>query len=686
MSTHTDPSVLRAGDPDVDHPSLLAERLSAGDLADASGFEAMSLVLRSMGASGVFASRQYNTNTPLDPATRKHDGAYAALNLHDHSNYMLMCGLAEFSVIVNGWPYASRHQDYRWRRSVPADEDTLGTEYTRPPEVPASIASKPLGLSGNDVNLTDDTQMRAFSRIFEDHPEQVEMHLAYLELWWEKTDGELRDAGDSFRHSDSVDDLHAQYDKAARLAATGGKELTENLPFGPVAKRYIEGGIEKIAYLNARMMTCKVGTMAPSSVHQLAPIVTIQASDSHGHILPTQMTDEQARQLRDGEVGEVILTSTDVSHVHEYRITWDGDWYVGVDTNATHQHGVLIERGYDGALPYDRAKALAGIVDDGNVFSLIDDPIARGEKSIDDWERSRWPRFRIPQLERICERVPGLDGEGSFINEVSILDPGQIMVDRDGGVLNAAYYSHTFGQSGSDASGRRIIGRGYNDPAFFRAATNKSFVLDGSSYMVPIEMLALSHINGANPYNFSVAEEAVTRASGNGTAVEPYGTISEASFWYIQPAGLYVPTGEVDPADTGPARYVRDPGGSPRLVYAGGIAPHTPDKLHRIRFPCYPIYQEYTWEAVRLAHLRRELSGGGTSLKVHSVSAAGEAYGSAALVAAISDVPGQTGERLHVTGMSAPAGKPTTARYYWGAVSDGAGGSTPGWIDERTAA
>ena len=597
-------------------------------LSDASAFEATASVFRVLGGSGVVAARQYTSNLSLDAEGRKHDGAYAALNLHSHANYSNMCGLAESAWLVNGYPNFMRHQDYKFRKTIAADDYEFGVELTEAPDVPVDILALPTGVAADGaVDLVSNTQARAIKNIRTERPEDCKFHLAYAEFWFEAIEAEedeypYEDRGDSFRHADAYSTLGQMHDTISTLNLGGAKERTENAPSFPIVKRLVdESGREIAGYFNSRIMTCEVGTLAPTGVYDIAPLITIRTANSHSHILSSQLTDQEAADLRDGTVSSVTLESTDVGHSHSYVITWDGVGFVGADQNGSHQHDILFEEGYDGSLPFDFDEALAGTTSANNVFVPIWDDVSLDEYgSKDAVLNSRSARFKMSQglLERVCERVPGLDGEGAF-NEEETLNSG-VSQDRDGGVLNAAYYTHTYNQETADASGRTPVHRGFNDPNLFTAKTTKKNVIGGYSMMVPIELVLLTPENSWNPHDIAEVAAKGDVTGFGGTAAFAYSASSEDERWYRLPVGMYSAAGIPDPADTSDTKWMLDSAGVAQLCYPSGIHPFTWDGLNRVRFPVYPVWQEYEYSSVRLEKAKGRIE----QLELNALSALAE--------------------------------------------------------------
>lgn len=596
------------------HNFGLAQQVEVGHLTDAFVSEQMAEILRVMGGSGIFATRQYNINQPFDINRRTHS-VFSAVNLHDHSNYNSMPGIGEISMIINGYYYRTRHNDYIMRKAIRAPSNSLGAERIYAPEIKASVLAKPTGVSGDTVDTVSDTQARYFKNIHTDNPEDVEMHLAYMEVWFEETNGESIDAGLSDRHADEISNLRDAYEQAKRYNSNGLKNFLENESFSTYVKYNAKDtGEPEVAYMNFRIMVQPVGTMADVGSIIEAPIITIGQANSHQHILTTQLTDQQASDLVNSVVASVDLTSTDNNHTHTYQITWDGSKYVGVDTNIDHQHEVHFENSFDGAVPYDKQKVIDGVVDTTNRFSIVKDQALLDSFTSNTYAEmidTRMPRFTVEHLDKMCERCPGLDGEGAYVLQENPADPTVNYTDPEGGTLNASYYHRRYSRDKGDAAGRSIEDRGYNDPNLFVAVNTKTHVTNQVSYMIPLELIARSPIENWNPYQFpKIASRSEVEVQGHaGTQADPHEGYADAHYYYLTPYSFYADIGLTDPADTSGSLWIRSGiDAQPRRAWASGVYPFLPDLSMRIRYPVYPVYQDYSHESVRIAALERQVA------------------------------------------------------------------------------
>ena len=579
-------------------------------LSAAFTFEYMAEILRFFGGSGIVGCRHYTASGFHSQTRRVHDAPYGALNVHNHPNYQSMSGISEQALIVNGYYLRARHLDFKYYKPIQGPNDEINVEFVEPPPVPDYVLAKPTGLDVNTgaVDKEGDTQARWMSRVFEDNPEECKVYLAGMQVWLERADGGLSDNVDSFRHENIFDSALEEFVEGTYLTHSGTKDRKENINWQLNTIAAVDENGDPILIRIAYGMTTQyMGTMAPRTQdHVIAPLISI-GSNQHDHSLNAQMTDVQAQQLVAGDIDEVILTSGDGVHSHQYRITWDGNAFVGVDLNESHQHEVLIETGYDGRIPYDYAKAAAGVIDDTNRFQLIHDyQTVDRLGGVPENDGSRLLRFRCADIERMCERVCGLDGIGSSIMETydqyGVVD---ILQDRDGGQLNAAFYSRRYRALNNDASGRVVADRGFNDPNLFVAMTRNPNVLSGRTWFIPMELIVMTPLNSWNPYDLPTSD-GKTIPAGAGTESNPFQTRSPRKSYAGIPFEFWSSAAPGDPADTENNMWILDANGVPRQVWAQGMRVVLPTG-ERTRIPVYAQFFDASYGEIQSTNMIRKL-------------------------------------------------------------------------------
>jgi len=661
-------------------------------------------------SSGIMGARQYTASDSFEPATRVIDNPYAALNIHDHTNYYGMCGMAELALLMNGAYYRSRHNDYRftvsqrigdlnlyyhgfnsindhthkvqWQMSeldaedlmagrvpyfvrptnpdnaththwywvswngsafvfqqIPDDTGHTHTMYKGPqsdhdkpnekrksfllaPEPKVSILDLPTGVDPvtGAVTPTVGTQAEYMQNIWEDNPQDLETYLTYCEMWFEYIDEEqgVPDGGTSFRHAELAGKLTEAYRRSTRLTASGHKNRLENISVGPALIVQIEeDGTPVYANPVFRIMAKRIGNMADkSNANRVAPTINVGIAASHGHVIPN-LTDTQAQDLISGGETSITLTTVGGSHTHTYDVTWDSGstTFLAVQTDGSgHVHQLLITQKFGGNLPYDKEQAKAGTISNQNAFQLIRDlSTLERSGSLDTLINSRRARFKVKDLEVICEMMPGLDGEGAVLTEAHT-DPytgdEDFLVDRytEEVPMNAAYYNREYKFS-TDASGRKSAMRGFNDPNLFVASTSKTDVVNGYSYMFPLEIVVRSPLESWNPLDIPFADHSHLQQQENQNfgSLEgfPLDGINYRHFYFTTPYGLYVdPNDEGDLADTNKKAWVKTKNGDSVLAWAGGTANFTHDLAHRVRFPCYPLSADFSYESSQFANFK----------------------------------------------------------------------------------
>jgi len=443
-------------------------------------------------------------------------------------------------------------------------------------------------------------------------PANIAMDLAYIEFWFELVDpaGGVPDAGDSFRHAELAADLTAAYRRSTSLTASGHKNRLENISVGPAQiVNVTDDGTPIYANPVFRIVCKRVGNMGGVGVVQPAPTVTVQVASGHGHVL-APLTVTEMGDLKNGD--PVVKATLGGSHIHSYTITFNSGTktYTAVQiAGDSHDHGLTFADKFSGNLPYNKAKAAAGTIDSGNVFTLIRDLQSLSRTGgPDGLINNRRARFHVKDLDRICEMCPGIDGEGAFIEE-SHLNPdnGQldVLADPDdiNQPLNAAYYNREYLFS-TDASGRNTAHRGFNDSNLHVARTNNPKIVNGYTYMLPLELLARSPVEEWFPFNFTqvarnVLEAEETAGNDGSTFAKALSGVNYNHFHFQTPYQMYSDTAPdpADPADTTNSAWVTTTEGNVVQCWASGMSCFTHDGVNRLRFPCYPLAQQFSYES-----------------------------------------------------------------------------------------
>jgi len=582
-------------------------------LAEAAQEEGYAEFLRSQGASGIVNTRQYQADRTFELGYRVHDVSYAALNIHNHPNYKSQPGMAELAACINGYYFRTRHMDYAM--AYPIQGRYLERVALNAPELPSAIAALPTGMNPDgSINFTN-TQAGYMRDVKTANPQDCQWHLAYLECWLEQSeDDALADPAESFRHSNDAVGYRDMFEKGRYLNASGHKNRLENLSYQPFTVRYVDAqGVPRFGTLQYRINSYPVGDLRALGGAEQSPRFVVGNSNSHYHSLEVVLTSAQMTSIKSGVPLE-LTTSLDFGHTHPVRVTWDGTQYQALDLHAGHQHPVAVIADSNGRLPYNEAKAVAGTIDNTNRFKLVRDLRSRAHQS--SWAnlaKSRMARFECADLLALCEKLPGLEGDGAVLEESYTQYGLNDVLDAHNGAgrLNAARYNRRYKFNRGDASGRVAANRGFNDPTLFVAKTSHPRVVGGFSWMIPLELILRTPRENWNPYSLPTGDYAALKAeeaAGHGTQAKPFRGVNALHFYYGTPVGVVpeVP-GQVDPADTANTAWVKDAAGTPRQVLGNGIRVHDVDGM-RQRFPIYPLFGDGGYSQTQQHFLRKTLT------------------------------------------------------------------------------
>ena len=187
--------------------------------------------VRTEGQSGLKVTRQ-RRNGPHNYFTESHTG-YSAAAVHDHSNNDRTVGMGEFTAVLNGIEFKTRHNDYRLYMPHRTSKDMNAYERVPFPDVPPEVSSKP----------TIDEQVAEMREWFKawrdqdsskrDYRKYFKPVLCYLEGAWTQSSEKINEPFESDRHfvdAASWMDLH---EKARYLVHAGSKSRNENLSVLP---------------------------------------------------------------------------------------------------------------------------------------------------------------------------------------------------------------------------------------------------------------------------------------------------------------------------------------------------------------------------------------------------------------------------------------------------------------------
>ena len=282
----------------------------------------------------------------------------------------------------------------------------------------------------------------------------------------------------------------------------------------------------------------------------------------------------------------------------------------GLPIMATVKYRVLTQKVATLAeIPYNEIESINGTTN-LNSFKLLKDLQTKHHYNYANWtnlSKSRRARFEMTGglLKSLCEKLYGMDGMNSYSNESYDQYGLEDNLTKYGTstLLNASMYNHDYSMIGRDASGRSNAHRGFNDPNLFVAKTTHDKVIDGFTYMIPLEMVLRTPAESWNPYNIPH----VTVTGGGTMATDPLSGWNYNRYNFKIPSAIYTITGlPSDSADTYKSAFVQTPNHGVQKVRASGINIHDYDG-HRRRFPIFASYHDYNKGNAEVLAMKTEM-------------------------------------------------------------------------------
>lgn len=538
--------------------------------------------VRQAGGSGVSKSRIYRGGS-----RSYHTGSYATpaiANAHNHANGRNTVGLGEFSAVMNGVSFRTRHNDYSLRMPSTSSDKYHETEDIPRPPVPPSVIAQ--------ASVEDQIfEMRQYFKAFKDQNSSLRDYrpyfkpvLCYLEGAWERLDGsELVEPFESDRHHIAATDWEDLMEKVRFFDLSGGKDALENIPYLPTAVMSID---------------IKDGNLLPQLARWNYRILC-HPIDGDVELARLHLVPDLHVQVRSQKSKESFFYSRGARFKVDPRLSL---------SNVEHQpfREVSMGRNYLDML-------MEQIPGKDNYGANLTDEVMN-------------PHTK--RLEPYLPNDPQRATKGTTINK-----------QHEEGPLNAAYYSR-YWLGGGDAMGRNRYKRGYNDPALWAAmSTHQQLgnismhksdsgmrlgdvcMLNGApcprmsqrwTYAFPLEIIYLTPHSMWNPYEVSTQNGGVI--SGFGTERLPFEAVRETDLFYRTPAGFYgdCEAGIDEPPDAADtdseALYVRDSTGASQKVVASGTTISTRcipgvGKV-RLRYNIMPTHEEgnTVWKELEALH------------------------------------------------------------------------------------
>lgn len=187
--------------------------------------------VRSEGQSGLKLVRQRRGGAK-NYLTETHTG-YAAAAIHDHANNIRTVGMGEFTAVLNGIEFKTRHNDYSLKMPHRTDKTYGATEEVPFPDVPPEVSKKPT----IDEQITE---MREWFKAWRDqdyskrdYRKYFKPTLCYLEGSWTTSGQKIEEPFTSDRHFVDAATWMELHEKSRFVSYTGTKSLLENLSFLP---------------------------------------------------------------------------------------------------------------------------------------------------------------------------------------------------------------------------------------------------------------------------------------------------------------------------------------------------------------------------------------------------------------------------------------------------------------------
>ena len=209
--------------------------------------------LRAIGNSGVKRIRLNNAGTK--PYHHTSHTMRSMASAHDHDNHERTVGLGELHVVLNGWDFRTRHNDYKLKMPSRNSTDYHATEDVPFPEVPPAVTQ----LSSVTEQIIE---LREWFKAWRDQNYTVRDYrpyfkpvLSYLEGAWEYAKEDIEESFDSDRHFLDASSWAEMDEKVAFMAHTGRKDSNENFASLPTKLISVENGSLVFARWNYRILS-----------------------------------------------------------------------------------------------------------------------------------------------------------------------------------------------------------------------------------------------------------------------------------------------------------------------------------------------------------------------------------------------------------------------------------------------
>lgn len=278
------------------HKYPLANFIETDWVSESSQSEYLAEILRSFGQSGVLGSRQYGA-AGTESFNRTFDGAYAAINLHNHPNLLATSGLGEIAAMINGRMVRTRHNDYRLRSA--AQGKYLAMSDIAPPEAPASVNAA-VGIPAKVAEMKE--YFRAFAArdtSIRDYQPHFRWNLSVLEIWPELLTDDVNDTFESFRHLEEINGYRDLLLRTQLVGATGYSGRNENGSFIPSSLQQVsKSGRPQYVAWRYRISVADVGSVGDYPVDKLMTPLDLPLQRWNANLTGPQIANTRRQRWR----------------------------------------------------------------------------------------------------------------------------------------------------------------------------------------------------------------------------------------------------------------------------------------------------------------------------------------------------------------------------------------------------
>lgn len=191
-------------------------------------------ILRQFGQSGFLNSRQYDYSFA-------NDVGYNAVNIHNHADFKKLLGSAEFSAILNGYYFRSRHNDYKFELNGNIGDDFLSTrdipDIPVPGDITGTVAEQTAKVKDYFKALNGEIPTSSVSNF----GDAFKIILTYIECWWEVLgNNTISDPFGSPRHQLDANLIEELIARDQYFSYGGHKNTLENIAHFPIAIKDID--------------------------------------------------------------------------------------------------------------------------------------------------------------------------------------------------------------------------------------------------------------------------------------------------------------------------------------------------------------------------------------------------------------------------------------------------------------